>query len=199
MARQTSPESARERILTTATDLFYKQGYKATGINEVIEKSGVAKATFYSHFPSKDDLCLAYLKERNLDEVTEITRFVEQKKTARSKFMAVIESLEPWLIANQLRGCAFLNMVAEEPDTSSPLRKEGRRHYESLRRLVRKLTDELVASDKANYKGLDAARVTDEYMLILTGTIALCEIYNETWPINRGIKAVHNLLGKRRG
>ena len=194
MARQTSPESARERILTTATDLFYKQGYKATGINEVIEKSGVAKATFYSHFPSKDDLCLAYLKERNLHEVTEIARFVEQKRTPRSKFMAVIESLEPWLVANQLRGCAFLNMVAEEPNTASPLRREGKRHYQSLRKLIREITDDLIASDRSKYKSLDAEKITDQYMLILTGTIALCEIYGEIWPVKRGIRAVQDLV-----
>lgn len=179
----------------TAADLFYKQGYKATGINEVIEKSGVAKATFYSHFPSKDDLCLAYLKTRNFDEVSEISNFVLQKKTPRSKFLAVIESLEPWLVANELRGCAFLNMVAEEPNTSSPLRKEGKRHYTALRKFIRKLTDELIDSDKVKYKSLDATKVTDDYLLILTGAIALTEIYSETWPIKRAIKAVQNLLG----
>ena len=51
-----------ERILAVASELFYRQGYRATGINEVIARSGVAKATFYNHFPSKEDLCLAYLQ-----------------------------------------------------------------------------------------------------------------------------------------
>ncbi|MGB5338112.1 MAG: TetR/AcrR family transcriptional regulator, partial [Gammaproteobacteria bacterium] len=64
-ARSKSSPPARARILETASDLFAAQGYRATGVNEVIEKSGVAKATFYNHFPSKDELCLAYLKTRN--------------------------------------------------------------------------------------------------------------------------------------
>jgi len=54
--------SPAERILDVASDLFYRQGYRATGINEVIKESGVAKATFYNHFPTKDDLCYAYLE-----------------------------------------------------------------------------------------------------------------------------------------
>ena len=83
-------DSPRERIVATASDLFYTQGYRATGINEVIKQSGVAKATFYSHFPSKDDLCLAYLEERSLAEKRSITEQVQSKRTPRAKFLAVM-------------------------------------------------------------------------------------------------------------
>jgi AcrR family transcriptional regulator len=115
--------SPRERILATAADLFFHQGYRATGINEVIARSGVAKATFYHHFPGKDDLCLAYLRDRNTSEYEAITAFVQDKKTAREQFLAVMESVGPWLEANELRGCAFLNMVAEVPDPAEPAQK----------------------------------------------------------------------------
>jgi len=112
-------QAARERILETAVDLFSRQGYRATGVNEVIDKSGVAKATFYHHFPTKADLCLAYLQTRNTTELNGIKAFIGKKRTPWSRFLGVIESLEPWLRQNHLRGCAFLNMVAEEPDAKT--------------------------------------------------------------------------------
>ena len=106
---QKSTGSAAERILEVATDLFYKQGYRATGINEVIKKSGVAKATFYSHFPTKDDLCKVYLKGLRDRELEFIDSYIAAASDPESRFLAVIESLEPWLIDTEFRGCAFIN------------------------------------------------------------------------------------------
>jgi AcrR family transcriptional regulator len=186
--------AARERILETATDLFSSQGYRATGVNEVIDKSGVAKATFYHHFPTKADLCLAYLKTRNTMELNSIRDFIAKKRTPWSRFLGVIESLEPWLKENQMRGCSFLNMVAEEPDPKSPLRKEGKKHYEGLRRLIRELAVELVESDPQHYGKLDTDAITDEYMVIIGGSIALAEIYHDAWPMLQGIDMVARLV-----
>lgn len=185
---------ARERILETAIDLFSSQGYRATGVNEVISKSGVAKATFYHHFPTKVDLCMAYLQSRNTTELNGIKDFIAKKRTPWSRFLGVIESLEPWLRHNHLRGCPFLNMVAEEPDVKSPLRQEGKKHYESLRSLIRELAVELINSDPQHYGKLDADALTDEYLVIIGGTVALAEIYHDTWPIRQGIDMVARLV-----
>ncbi len=186
--------SPRERILATATDLFFHQGYRATGINEVIAKSGVAKATFFRHFPTKDDLCLAYLQDRNTSEYLAIIDFVQNKKTPRERFLAVMEAVEPWLEANELRGCAFLNMVAEVPDSRNLLRKEGLMHYESLRRLIRDLAQELIESDQARYGVLNADRLRDDYMVTLGGAIAMAEIYHDLWPVSHGVEMVKRLI-----
>jgi AcrR family transcriptional regulator len=186
--------SPRERIMATAADLFFHQGYRATGINEVISRSGVAKATFYHHFPTKDDLCLAYLQNRNTSEYQAITAFVQNKKTPRERFLAVMESVGPWLEANELRGCAFLNMVAEVPDPRNLLRKEGLIHYESLRRLIRDLAQELIESDQARYGVLNADRLRDDYMVTLGGAIAMTEIYHDLWPVSHGVEMVKRLI-----
>jgi AcrR family transcriptional regulator len=187
-------QAARERILETAIDLFSSQGYRATGINEVIDKSGVAKATFYHHFPTKADLCLAYLQRRNATELNDIREFIAKKRTPWSRFLGVIESREPWLKHNHLRGCAFLNMVAEEPDAKSPLRKEGKKHYKELRSLIYQLAVELIESDPQHYGNLDADAITDEYLVIIGGSIALAEVYHDTWPVRQGIDMVARLV-----
>ncbi len=189
-------ESPRDRILMTAPDLFYRQGYRATGINEVIEKAGVAKATFYAHFPTKDDLCLAYLKHRNAQEYKEITDFVNSKRTPRTRFFGVMDSMEAWAVRTKFRGCQFINMVPEVPDHSSELRREGHLHYDGARALIRKLAQELIESDPHEYGHLDANTLTEDYMTHLAGAIALAGVYNELWPIKNGMSAVRRLVEK---
>ena len=195
MITNRKPSSARDRILNTAADLFYRQGYRATGINEVIETAGVAKATFYAHFPTKDDLCLAYLKARNEREAGEIMAYVKTKRTPRSRFLAVFESLEPWADATDYRGCGFLAMVPEVPDPKSPLRLEGKRHYDRVESLVRDLALDLVQSDPGTFGHLDVDGLTKDYMTLFAGAIALTGIYKKPWPIRNGIEAVRRLIG----
>ena len=184
----------RERILETAADLFFHKGFRATGINEVIATSGVAKATFYNHFRTKDDLCLAYLRDRNTSEYEAINAFVHDHDTPVERFMAVMKSVQPWLEANNLRGCAFLNMVAEVPDPKNTLRREGLHHYESLRKLIRTLTEDLINSDTQSYEGFEVQVLADDYMLILGGAIAMTEIYHDIWPAIQGVKLVERLI-----
>ena len=184
----------RDRILETASELFYTQGYRATGINEVIKQSGVAKATFYNHFPAKDDLCLAYLELHSQAEKTGINGKIAAKRNPRAKFIAVIEAILPWLEDNNLRGCEYLNTVAEVPDPENPLRKKGRQHYEWLRKLIMQLADDLIKSDAKRYGHLKARKLTDDYLVILIGGIALTEVYHDTWPIKHAINTVKQLI-----
>jgi AcrR family transcriptional regulator len=186
--------SPRERIMAIASELFYRQGYRATGINEVIEKSGVAKATFYKHFPTKDDLCLTYLRDRNTTELAEIDDFINTRKKPLTRFLSVMEALEPWMLASGMKGCAFLNMVPEVPDTDSPLRREGAIHYERLRTRVRELAEDLLRTEPEKYGQLNPETVANDYMVILTGAIALSEISQDIWPIKQGIETVKRLL-----
>jgi AcrR family transcriptional regulator len=194
MARTLDQESARDRILITAGDLFYRNGYRATGINEVIEKAGVAKATFYSNFKSKDTLCLAYLKDRNQKEAAEILEFVGTKRAPLTRFFAVMDSIEPWAVRTQFRGCQFINIVSEVPEEGSDLRKQGPAHYDWAKDFVHTLADELIASDTKKYGHLNADELTAAYMTHLAGAIALAGVYNELWPIRDGIKAVRQLV-----
>lgn len=188
--------SPRDRILEVATDLFYNHGYRATGINEVIEKSEVAKATFYNHFPSKDDLCAASLNVLLENELHFVDRLIAAAKTPEDRFMAVIESLTPWAKDTHFRGCAFINIAAEIPDAKSPLRKAGTRLYDETRKRVEQVTKQLMDSDVKKYGHLDITAVTREYMLAFSGATALTGIYHAIWPIEDAIKSVKSLIGE---
>jgi len=194
MSKTTDKGNPRDRILDTASALFYKQGYQATGINEVIKESGVAKATFYSHFPAKEDLCLAYLEKHSQAEKDTFKAQVSSKRSAKARFLAPIEAIQPWLESNELRGCEYLNTVAEVPDPDSPLRQKGKAHYEWLHSFLEDLATELLDSDPTHYSDLNAKKLANDYMVYLAGAIALTEVYHDTWPIKHAIKQVKQLI-----
>jgi AcrR family transcriptional regulator len=118
---ETPPSSARLRLLDTATRLFYAEGIHAVGIDRIIAEAGVAKATFYNHFPSKDDLVLAYIEEQDRigrDDVAALP-----KQPPRKMLEAILARISKAAVQGGYRGCPFLNASAEYPDPESPVRK----------------------------------------------------------------------------
>ena len=118
-ALQTSP--ARRRLLDTATRLFYAEGIHAVGIDRIIAEAGVAKATFYNHFPSKEDLVVAYIEEQDRLGRTAIAAL--PKQLPRKMIAAIMGRISEAVVAGGWRGCPFLNAAAEYPDPASPVRQ----------------------------------------------------------------------------
>ena len=102
--------SARERILLTAHDLFYREGIRATGIDRVIAESGVAKVTFYRHFPSKNVLIREFLEYRHQRWMT---WFIDALQRHGGGIQALPQALAEWFREEDFRGCAFINSVGE--------------------------------------------------------------------------------------
>jgi AcrR family transcriptional regulator len=129
---------ARRRLLDTATRLFYERGIRAVGIDRIIAEAGVAKATFYNHFPSKDDLVLAYIEEQ--DRLGREAIAGLSKRPPREMITAILGRIGDAVTAGGWRGCPFLNAAAEYPDPTSPVRRaiDARRtwYHDSLRQLL---------------------------------------------------------------
>ena len=81
----------KEHIVEIAGELFYKNGYCSTGINEIIEKSNIAKATLYHHFKSKEAICIAYLEARHQDFIMRLTDYVKLKPVGKSQLLAIFD------------------------------------------------------------------------------------------------------------
>jgi AcrR family transcriptional regulator len=118
MSRQ--PSAARARILDAAHELFYRDGLRATGIDRIIAAADVTKATFYRHFPSKDDLIAAYLAERHARRIAWLAAALVRHAAAQSLSGRQHQPLAPlhaalaeWFATPEFRGCAFINSVAE--------------------------------------------------------------------------------------
>jgi len=114
----------RERILDAATALFYAHGIHPTGINEIVRRAETTKVTLYRHFPSKEDLALAYLRRRaDFDR----TNIAEASKLAAANaapaFDAIAENIGIESYAPGFRGCPFINAAAEYGDADNPVRQ----------------------------------------------------------------------------
>lgn len=127
--------SARERILRTAHDLFYAEGLRATGIDRVISEAGVTKVTFYRHFPSKNDLILAYLALRHAQWMTWFTEALERHGGASKGAQAIAPAMKEWFRGQALgefRGCAFLNGVGEMGPVMPAVIEATRQHKRAM-------------------------------------------------------------------
>lgn len=111
----------RRRLLDTATRLFYNGGIHAVGIDRIIAEAGVAKATFYKHFPSKDDLVVAYIREQ--DRLGRAAVASLPKQAPRDMVAAIMGRISTAVIGGGWRGCPFLNAAAEYPDPASTVRQ----------------------------------------------------------------------------
>lgn len=182
--------NARDRIIETALDLFYKQGYLATGINQIIAESKVAKATFYSNFPSKEALCVAYLQARHSVWMGWLKDHVENEKTDEEKLLAVFSFLKKWMQDSNFRGCAFLNIASEIPLSDSKIRAEVIKHKDSLQKYLH-----IIISDTLPPK-LNIDRVTKAVYVLLEGAIVASQNYNDIWPIESAQEVVIKLLAE---
>ena len=113
--------SPRQRLLDTATRLFYAEGIRAVGIDRIIAEAGIAKATFYNHFASKDDLVLAYIEEQ--DRIGRDAVAALPRQPPRKMLAAIVGRISTAAVAGDFRGCPFLNAAAEYPDPASPVRR----------------------------------------------------------------------------
>ena len=107
--------SARERLLDAANELFYAEGVHTVGIDRVIERAGVAKASLYNTFGSKDELVRAYLEGRHAQLAARITARVERYADPRDKLLGVFEAQGELFAEPGFRGCAFVSASAESP------------------------------------------------------------------------------------
>lgn len=131
----------REILLSTALDLFYRQGINSIGINEIIKVSGVAKKTLYSHFNGKDDLIMAALNQRHLIFMNWLEHKLEETTNDSELIDVLFESLQSWFTGNEaalgdFRGCFFINTSAEFGDPESDIFRYCCYHKEQVRQFI---------------------------------------------------------------
>jgi AcrR family transcriptional regulator len=140
----------RDRILAAATELFYAEGFRAVSAEKIVARVGVTKVTFYRHFPSKDDLMVAYLDELATLErelVGDVLRVAESDPDA-----ALRQAVNAIVVANcrpGYRGCPFINAAAEYADPAHPVRLVVARHRAWLTAAFARLAASLGVTDAA--------------------------------------------------
>jgi AcrR family transcriptional regulator len=125
--------SPRDRLLRTSTDLFARQGYNTTGINQIISEANVAKASFYKHFKSKEDLCVAFLNGRHQYWFDELIGFTGHENDPKAKVLCSFDFLIYMNEKERFRGCSFLNILSEIPTGNSKILNVIKSHKSDLR------------------------------------------------------------------
>jgi AcrR family transcriptional regulator len=135
------PASARERIDRTAYELFSRHGIRAVGVDTICARSGVAKMTLYRHYPSKDDLALAFLRRREeLWTRSWLQQEVERRAHAPAeRLLAVFDVFDKWFRRSDFEGCSFVKVLLEHDDRGHPVRKASEAHIETVRAFLRQL------------------------------------------------------------
>ena len=186
-------DGPKERLIKAALELFYQQGYQATGINQLIKEAGVAKASFYDHFEDKEDLYVAYLERRHDNWTNACRQRVSMEETSADRIKTLFSYLTEWMKKDGYRGCAFLNSAAEFTDPKSKVRKVVSWHKDSLRTYIKELV-------QSHYKNEDLSEVeiedlANEVYVLIDGSIIASQVYHDPWPIARAARAAEKLLG----
>lgn len=170
--------SPRERLLAAATELFYAEGVHTVGIDRVIERAGVAKASLYSTFGSKDELVRAYLQQRHETRKERISARLERCGTPRERLLAVFEVLVEQVAVPGYRGCAFVNASAEGL-------REGatQKVCESSRTWIRDLFSGLARELGAK----DAEALAGQLMLLYDGAVTAAAMDRDPQGAHRAL------------
>lgn len=179
----------KERIIETASDLFYNQGYNQTGINQIIDEAGVAKASMYQHFRSKEDIAVAYLIARHTMWMGKLEESVSKTKSPKAKVIGVFDYLSHWLTKVNFRGCGWQNIITDLPADCHKIRSQAVFHKNELRSWIqeRLMEEEELTSKKARDLG-------GQVMVLIEGAIILSQIQNDTWPIVTAKKVGKKIL-----
>lgn len=162
--------SARDRILATASELFYREGIRAIGVDTVVERSGVSKTSLYRLFESKDALIAAFAAEQDRIFWLWWDRIEEQHADdPRALLDALLSGTAKKIMRPEYRGCPFLNLATEFTDRNHPARIIGRRNKEEMRARLARVVAKLGVSDPDRTASQIAQLINGAYVTGLLG------------------------------
>lgn len=143
---------ARERIVSTAYDLFARHGLRAIGVDRIIAEAGVAKTTLYRHFRSKDDLVLAVLQRREeiwLDGW--LLSVIAGRGAPEEQLLAIFDAFDEWFRRPDYEGCLFTNSLLESHDRTGPIGAASVMRLANVRSALRALAEEAGVHDAQGF------------------------------------------------
>jgi AcrR family transcriptional regulator len=182
-------ESVDERIMQTATRLFYTQGYNLTGINQLIAEAGIAKPSLYNKYRSKNDVLLAYLDRQSLTLFDALEAHLTKIKGARNKIIGIFEFSVTSNQASNFGGCPFLKIKAEVAPSEKAVLDRILATKNRLRKLFLQLVTEL--EDK---KGFSDKALADMLYFMLEGSRASASVTKQIIDIESAVEAIKKII-----
>ncbi|AVT36802.1 TetR/AcrR family transcriptional regulator [Plantactinospora sp. BB1] len=180
------PSEARQRLLDTATRIFYGEGIHSVGVDRIVTEAKVTRATFYRHFPSKEDLVLAYLNAADHAIRSQVETALAAGLPAPETLLAVAESIAQGIRSTGFRGCAFLNAVAEYPDPDHPVHQAVLAHRQWFLDTVNTLM--------AGIQKTDAEPAAQHFVMLRDGAMAAGCLFDPVLICETFLRGVEGLI-----
>ncbi len=181
---------ARDRIMETASALFYAEGIHAVGVDRVVRDSGVAKATLYQHFRSKEELVAACLRQRSADWRRHVAEPVLLKTgSPAARVGRVFDALGRSASEPEFRGCPFINAAAEFPGQNGQVAEVIQSHRAQVRELFAQLVAPLPSSSGGRRREL-----VDQLVLLYDGAMISAQLDWKSKPYRSAKAAAARLL-----
>jgi AcrR family transcriptional regulator len=169
---KTSHKPVRERVLDTATDLFYREGIRAVGVDTIVEKSGVGKSSLYRHFSTKDDLIVAYLEKQEEHHSKWYDEALAQYEgSPYAQLVAFIDTTIETMMEPGYRGCYLLNALAEISNVNHPAYSYVLKYKESFQMRLSHLTRQAGAQDET---------LANQLMIVINGALVSVSLVGAT-------------------
>ncbi|SFN87848.1 transcriptional regulator, TetR family [Roseovarius lutimaris] len=140
----------RDELVRNALEVFYRDGFHATGMDKLVAETGISKTSMYKHFRTKDEMILAVLRLRDERFRNWFCRRVEEiADTPRARLLAVFDALHEWITSPRFKGCMFIKAVSEFQDPKDPIHIQSATHKRMLLEYVQTLATEARARDPA--------------------------------------------------
>ncbi|CAN7436869.1 MULTISPECIES: TetR/AcrR family transcriptional regulator [unclassified Phenylobacterium] len=178
---------AADKIRETARELFYREGIRAVGVDEIVAKAGATKPSLYRTYKSKDELAAAVLRE---GADTFWLRFdaaaAEHPGDPRAQVLAYLEGLAERGVQDDYRGCPLSNAAVEYPEHGHPARTTAQDHKAELRERLRGMAAEMGAED--------ANGLADALLLLIEGAFLTSQLFDEDRPTAEVARAAARLI-----
>lgn len=177
----------KDHLIKIAMQLFNKHGYHATGVDRIMEETGIAKTTLYRHFETKEDLIVAALARVDEETRAEMRDYVEQASTdPRARILASFDLLDRWLKDGEFKGCPFIAAAAEFGEKTHAVFQQARHH----KKLYLAFFEELVRA--AGYPNAKALAL--QIVILHEGAIACAQVLGPTGIAANAKAAAQRLL-----
>ncbi|HCA07469.1 TetR/AcrR family transcriptional regulator [Chryseobacterium sp.] len=169
-------EKVQERIIRVASDLFYRQGFNSTGINQIIAEAGIAIGSLYNHFSSKNDLLQAYLIKQEVEWFKGFEEHSSKISDPGEKILSLIDYRKKLQQSSKFAGCHFIKIVAEVGDSSPAVSDFARQHKEKQKEMIRTM----VTEQTENKKDINTDMLTEQIFLLIEGAVVTSTINKNT-------------------
>jgi AcrR family transcriptional regulator len=179
----------KERILQSASDLFYRQGIRATGVDAIVKAAGTTKMSLYHYFPSKNDLVLAHL-QKTAETMREriLAGIAARASEPKARLLAVFDVFGELLASETFRGCPFINAATESAAEDEPFRLASADFYLQFRRRL----SELAAEAAARQPEL----LSRQLILLISGAIVAEQMQRDSGAIQAARAAAEILIDR---